>query len=96
MDATLVYTIVGLLAPVLVGIVANVTTSSIIKAGLMFVIAALVGAVSAWQAGAFGGDIGVAILAVYGAAQTFYWAIIKPTGFNVWLLDHFFTAKQTA
>jgi hypothetical protein len=92
MDSTAIVAIVGLLAPVIVGVIATCAWSSLVKSILMFVIAGGVGAVGAWQAGAFAGDIPTAILAVYGGAQVFYFTVIKSTGISLWLLEHFHTS----
>lgn len=82
-------TLIGIVMPLLVAIVASARWSSQRKGVAAAIVSAGIGVATAFATGSLSaGDVLGSILAAYGAAQVAYVAVFKPLGITSWILDN--------
>ena len=83
------YTLIAIVTPLLVAVVANARWGSGAKGIAALLISAAIGAATAYASGLLtAANILGSILAAYGAAQVAYVAMFKPLGITSWILDN--------
>ncbi|MBN1459236.1 MAG: hypothetical protein JXA57_06855 [Armatimonadetes bacterium] len=82
--------LVAAAVPFVTGLLARKTWPKWSKALTAFLLAAVVGVVTTYLTGNWGGGAWVIVLACYGAAQTVFWVVVEGVpGLKEWLLSHF-------
>jgi predicted Na+-dependent transporter len=88
--------LVSVAVPLVTGLLCRQGWPKWSKALTAFLLAAVVGVMTTYLTGNWGGGAWVIVLACYGAAQTTFWVIVdRVPGLKAWLYDHLNTDPDT-